>query len=64
MRGPEPGNFQGIHHIAVDSKGNLYAAEVAPGSRAQKFLFKGFSATFPANALTAEQLTARPPSRP
>ena len=63
-RGPEPGNFQGIHHIAVDSKGNLYAAEVAPGSRAQKFIFKGFSTTPPANALTAEQLAAKPPSRP
>jgi DNA-binding beta-propeller fold protein YncE len=63
-RGAEPGNFQGIHHIAVDSKGNLYAVEVAPGSRAQKFLFKGFSATLPANALTAEQLTATPPLLP
>ncbi len=50
VRGAEPGNFQGLHHIAVDSKGNLYAAEVAPGSRAQKFLFKGLSKTPPANA--------------
>ena len=63
-RGAEPGNFRGIHHIAVDSRGNLYAAEVASGSRAQKFLFKGFSLTLPANALTAEQLAARPPPRP
>jgi hypothetical protein len=55
-RGPEPGNFQGVHHIAVDSHGNLYTGEVAPGARAQKFIFKGFSDTLPANALTPEQL--------
>jgi DNA-binding beta-propeller fold protein YncE len=36
-RGAEPGNFQGIHQLAVDSRGNLYTAEVAPGARAQKF---------------------------
>jgi hypothetical protein len=40
----------------VDSKGNLYVAEVAPGNRAQKFLFMGMSPTPPPNALTAEQL--------
>ena len=55
-RSATPGNFQGPHHIAVDSKGNLYVAEVAPGNRAQKFLFKGMSPTPPPNALTAEQL--------
>jgi DNA-binding beta-propeller fold protein YncE len=36
-RGAEPGNFQGIHQIAVDSHGTLYTAEVAPGARVQKF---------------------------
>ena len=55
-RNATPGDFQGPHHIAVDSKGNLYVAEVAPGNRAQKFLFKGMSPTPPPNALTAEQL--------
>jgi NHL repeat len=40
-RSDKPGDFQGIHLMAVDSKGNLYAAEVAPGARVQKFLFKG-----------------------
>ena len=59
-RGKEPGNFQGIHHIAVDSKGNLYAAEVAPGSRAQKFNFKGLSASLPANALSEVDLAPKP----
>ena len=60
-RGAEQGNFQGIHHIAVDSKGNLYAAEVAPGARAQKFNFKGLSATLPPNALTAADLAPKRP---
>jgi hypothetical protein len=27
--------------MATDSKGNLYTAEVNPGSRAQKFISKG-----------------------
>jgi DNA-binding beta-propeller fold protein YncE len=60
VRSKEPGNFQGVHHIAVDSKGNLYTAEVAPGARAQKFNFKGLSNTLPPNALTPEQLAAKP----
>ena len=58
--GKEPGNFQGIHHIATDSKGNIYAAEVAPGARAQKFDFKGMSSSMPANALTADDLAVKP----
>ena len=60
QRGAEPGNFQGIHHIAADSRGNLYAAEVAPGGRAQRFIFKGMSKTLPANALTTAQLAPAP----
>ena len=41
-----PGNFivRGPHHIAIDSKGNLYTAEAHPGNRVQKFAFKGFGA--------------------
>jgi NHL repeat len=41
-----PGNFvlRGPHHIAVDSKGNLYTAEAHPGNRVQKFVFKGLGA--------------------
>jgi hypothetical protein len=58
-RGPEPGKFLRIHHIAVDSKGNIYTGEVAPGPRTQKFVFKGFSATLPANALTPQQIDAQ-----
>jgi hypothetical protein len=59
-RSAKPGDFQGPHHIAVDSKGNLYVAEVAPGNRAQKFLLKGMSSTPPPNALTAAQLAPAP----
>jgi hypothetical protein len=40
-QGPEPGNFRNAHHMATDSAGNLYTAEVNPGSRVQKFNFKG-----------------------
>jgi len=52
-RGAKPGDFQSPHHLAVDSKGNLYTAEVNPGNRAQKFLFKGMSSTPPPNSVTA-----------
>ena len=54
-RSETPGNFQSFHHLAADSKGNLYTAEVNPGKRAQKFLFKGMSETLPPNALTPPQ---------
>jgi DNA-binding beta-propeller fold protein YncE len=42
-RSDRPGHFQGVHNLATDSKGNLYSAEVSPGNRAQKFVFKGIS---------------------
>ena len=42
-RGSKPGEFQNLHHIAVDSRGNLYGAEVAPGRRVQRFRFTGMS---------------------
>jgi hypothetical protein len=58
QRGTEPGNFRGVHLIAVDSKGNLYAAEVAPGARVQRFNFKGLSSTLPPGALTPAQLSS------
>ena len=40
-RGARPGDFQSLHNVASDSKGNLYTAEVAPGARLQKFRLKG-----------------------
>ena len=50
----KPGDFRGLHHLAIDSKGNLYTGEVAPGARAQRFVFKGLSETLPANAIGPE----------
>jgi DNA-binding beta-propeller fold protein YncE len=38
MRGKGPGEFDIVHHIAVDSKGNLYTAEIVNQRRAQKFI--------------------------
>ncbi len=31
------GMFKWVHNIAINSKGNLYTAEVGTGRRAQKF---------------------------
>ena len=42
-RTPKPGDFQGVHNLAVDSKGNLYTAESDPNNRTQRFVFKGVS---------------------
>ena len=41
--GKEPGNFDALHHIAVDSKGNLYTAEAQRNHRMQRFLYTGMS---------------------
>jgi len=40
-----------LHHLAIDSKGNLYTGEVAPGARAQRFMFRGLANQLPANAI-------------
>jgi DNA-binding beta-propeller fold protein YncE len=39
--GRQPGEFYGVHSLAVDSKGNLYTTETYRGQRVQKFVFKG-----------------------
>ena len=39
--GTAPGEFQTLHHLAVDSKGNIYTAEIGRGRRAQKLTFTG-----------------------
>jgi hypothetical protein len=39
--GRQPGQFLGVHSLAVDSKGNLYTVEAFEGKRIQKFTFKG-----------------------
>jgi DNA-binding beta-propeller fold protein YncE len=35
--GRQPGQFKWVHNLAIDSKGNLYTAEVGFGRRVQKF---------------------------
>ncbi len=40
--GVAPGEFDVLHHMTTDSKGNIYASEVEDGRRVQKFVFKGF----------------------
>lgn len=52
QRTANPGDFQGLHHMAVDSRGNIYTGEVAPGARMQRFLYRGTSDTLPPNAVS------------
>jgi len=59
-RSAAAGDFQGAHHLAANSKGDLVVVEVAPGNRVQRFHFKGLSNTLPSNALTPGQLAATP----
>ena len=46
--GRQPGQFYGVHSIAIDSKGNLYTTETYEGKRVQKFVYKGMGSV-PAN---------------
>jgi len=39
--GRQPGQFYGVHSIAVDSQGNLYTTETYEGKRVQRFVFLG-----------------------
>ena len=39
--GRQPGQFFGVHSVAIDSKGNLYTTETWEGKRLQKFVFRG-----------------------
>lgn len=43
--GRNAGQFHWVHNLAVDSKGNMYTAEVDTGKRAQKFEPIGFRPT-------------------
>jgi DNA-binding beta-propeller fold protein YncE len=58
--GSAPGEFGTLHHMAADSRGNLYVTEVTPlkpqNRRIQKFIFSGLSSA-PARPTTE-------PSRP
>jgi DNA-binding beta-propeller fold protein YncE len=39
--GRQPGQFYGVHSIAVDSQGNVYTTETWEGKRLQKFVARG-----------------------
>ena len=41
--GRQPGQFYGVHSIAIDSKGNLYTTETYEGKRLQRFIAKGMA---------------------
>ncbi|HEY6254803.1 MAG TPA: hypothetical protein VIY51_03330 [Xanthobacteraceae bacterium] len=47
--GRQPGEFFGVHSIAVDSKGNIYTTETYEGKRLQKFVYKGIGKVPPGN---------------
>ena len=38
--GPNPGEFGTLHHLATDSRGNIYTAEIGRNRRVQKFAVK------------------------
>ena len=41
--GRYPGQWFGVHSIAVDSQGNIYTTETYEGKRLQKFVYKGLA---------------------
>jgi DNA-binding beta-propeller fold protein YncE len=45
--GRQAGQFHWVHNLVVDSKGNMYTAEVDTGKRIQKFRFRGARPTSP-----------------
>ena len=42
--GRQPGQFYGVHSIAIDSQGNIYTTETYEGKRVQKFVYRGVRA--------------------
>jgi hypothetical protein len=50
--GIAPGEFDVLHHMTTDNKGNLYSSEVEDGRRVQKFVFEGLvSMPAPSNGI-------------
>jgi hypothetical protein len=39
--GRQAGQFEWVHNVACDSKGNIYTSEVNTGKRVQKFVLAG-----------------------
>ena len=42
--GRQPGQFFGVHNVAVDSQGNIYTTETYEGKRVQRFMYRGLAA--------------------
>jgi hypothetical protein len=57
--GRQPGQFYGVHSLAVDSKGNIYTTETWEGKRVQKFVFKGVA---PVTTMHQGVVWPKPPS--
>ena len=58
--GRQPGQFYGVHSIAIDSKGNLYTTETYEGKRLQRFINKGMASV---TAMNQGALAVWPKSR-
>lgn len=43
--GRQPGQFYGVHSIALDSRGNMFVTETYEGKRIQRFIYKGIQKT-------------------
>ncbi len=58
--GRQPGQFYGVHSIAVDSQGNIYTTETWEGKRLQKFVNRGLAPVTTPNQGT---VCPRPPQQ-
>jgi hypothetical protein len=58
--GHRAGEFAGVHSLAADSKGNLYATETYEGKRVQRFVYKGLG---PGNGVPTLFKTEDPKAR-
>lgn len=58
--GRQPGQFYGVHSIAIDSQGNLYTTETWEGKRLQKFVNKGLAPVTTMHQGTVWPRTPRP----
>lgn len=41
--GRQPGEFHGVHSIAMDSEGNIFTTETYRGQRVEKFVYEGLA---------------------
>jgi DNA-binding beta-propeller fold protein YncE len=53
--GHSAGEFRNLHELTVDSKGNIYTAEVSEGKRVQRFVLKGSGTKVSGRKVAASQ---------